>query len=162
MLSLLNNGINPDTNNPLTLWPLCYSCVIPKTVYGSELWPGFSNSDMLRLERSHSFCVTFAQSYRQNTDIDFCVCTFGSVPLSNIIEYRKLVYLGQLCRLYSKYVAKTAFNLRLIRFLNYDKQTRGYIPEIYSLLSKYSLTFVVFCPLFVVVFESTKLTLYNR
>ena len=50
----------------------------------------------------------------------------------------------------------------MIRFLNYDKQTRGYIPEIYSLLSKYGLTFVVFWPLFVVVFESTKLTLYNR
>ena len=48
MLSLLNNGINPDTNNPLTLRTLYYSCVIPKALYGSELWSCLSNSDMLR------------------------------------------------------------------------------------------------------------------
>jgi len=69
------------------------------------------------------------------------------------------------------------FNLRLIRFFNYDKQTRGYIPEIYRLLSKYGLTFVlnmyvrsVSFPSVVrwktllnqVVFESTKLSQYNR
>ena len=61
MLSLLNNGINPDTNNPLTLRTLYYSCVIPKALYGSELWSCLSNSDMLRLERSHRVCVKFAQ-----------------------------------------------------------------------------------------------------
>ena len=69
------------------------------------------------------------------------------------------------------------FNLRLIRFFNYDKQTRGFVPEIYKLLSKYGLTFVLSMyvrsgafPSVVrwktllnqVVFESTKLTQYNR
>ena len=108
---------------------------------------------------------------------DFCLCTFGSVPLLNIIEYRKLVFLGQLCRLPGKYLAKNVFNLRLIRFFNYDKQTRGFVPEIYKLLSKYGLTFVLSMyvrsgafPSVVrwktflnqVVFESTKLTQYNR
>mgnify|MGYP000096070276 CR=1 FL=1 len=106
MLSLLNNGINPDTNNPLTLRTLYYSCVIPKALYGSELWSCLSNSDMLRLERSHRCCVKFAHSYRQSTDTDFCLCTFGSVPSLNIIEYRKLVFLGQLCRLPGKYLSK--------------------------------------------------------
>ena len=37
MLSLLNNGINPDTNNPLTLWTLYYSCIIPTTHLHCEL-----------------------------------------------------------------------------------------------------------------------------
>ena len=70
------------------------------------------------------------------------------------------------------------FNVRLIRFfLNYDKQTRGFVPEMYRLLSKYGLTFVLSMyvrsggfPSVVRwktflnqgVFESTKLTLYNR
>ena len=69
------------------------------------------------------------------------------------------------------------FNLTLIRFFNYDKPTRGFVPEIYRLLSKYGLTFVLsmyvrsgFFPSVVrwktllnqVVFESTKLTQYNR
>ena len=35
MLSLLNNGINPETSNPLTIRTLYYSCVIPKALYGS-------------------------------------------------------------------------------------------------------------------------------
>ena len=106
------------TNNPLTLRTLYYSCVIPKAMYGSEHWSGVSNSDMSKLKSSHRLCVKFAQSYRHNKDTDFRLCTFGSVPLLNIVEYRKLVFFGQLCRLLSKYLANTAFNLRLIRFLN--------------------------------------------
>ena len=68
------------------------------------------------------------------------------------------------------------FNLRLIRLLNYGKN-RGYIPEIYRLLSKFDLTFVLYMYvrpggvssveqwntlLNQVVFESTKLSQYNR
>ena len=72
--------------------------------------------------------------------------------------------------------SKNVYNLRLIRFFNNDKHTRGFVPEIYRLLSKYGLTFLLSMyvrsggfPSVVwwktllnqVVFESTKLTQYN-
>ena len=74
-----------------------------------------------------------------NNDISLhCV---GFVPISVEISYRKLQFLGQLCRLPCKYLAKCIFVNRLIRYNNcLERQSLGFIPDVYSLLNKYRLT----------------------
>ena len=42
------------------------------------------------------------------------------------------------------YLVKVVFNQRLIRFLNYDRQMNGFIPDIYRILQKYGLCEVVY------------------
>ena len=143
ILSLKSNGINPTTINPLTMKTIYNSVVIPKGLYGCELWSCLSSSDILKLERSHRFCVKYAQSFSQNMNTDFSLNAFGSVPIEHLIDYRKLSFWGQLCRLANRYLAKQMFTHRLVRFLHFDRQTKGFIPDGYKLLCKYGLCYIL-------------------
>ena len=139
ILSLKGSGLNPDTLNPLTMRTIYNSVVLPKGLYGSELWSCLSHTEILKLERSHRFCIKYSQSFPKTMDTYFSLSAFGTVPIECIIDYRKLTFLGQLCRLPNKYLAKQVFNVRLLSFMSYDKQTRGFIPDVYRLCSKYGL-----------------------
>ena len=65
------------------------------------------------------------------------------VSIGTFIEYRKLQFLGQLCRLSNVYIAKHIFNNRVLHFLNFDNQTNGFIPDIYRILQKHGLNNVL-------------------
>ena len=60
--------------------------------------------------------------------------------IETLIDYRKLQFMGQLCRLSNQYLAKTVLNHRLVRYANHaDNQTLGFLPEVYRLIQKYEL-----------------------
>ena len=86
------------------------------------------------------FCIKFIQSFKHTVSTDFALCAIDLTSVETCIDKRKLQFLGQLCRLPNAYLAKTVFNHRLVRFINYDQQSLGFIPEIYRLLQKYNLT----------------------
>jgi len=45
----------------------------------------------------------------------------------------------QICRLKDGYIAKEMFNHRVVRYVNGDPQTVGFVPDIYRLLQKYGM-----------------------
>jgi len=58
-LSICNIGIQPENLNPLTSRTIYKYVVIPKALYGCEMWSNLSNTDIAKLERAHRFCLTY-------------------------------------------------------------------------------------------------------
>ena len=62
------------------------------------------------------------------------------IILTNVLTLYWLQFFGQLCRLASKYLAKSIFVNRLTSFYNGDIRQSGFITDAYRILSKYNLT----------------------
>jgi hypothetical protein len=92
---------------------------------------------MLFLQRIYD--LTDFASLKTNTFTDYVLSSIDMVSIDSLIDYRKLQFLGQLCRLSNNYVAKDIFNNRLVRFLQFKTPFRGILPDIYRLLQKYQL-----------------------
>ena len=58
-LSLVNCGIYQDGLNPLTSKRIYNSVVLPKALYGCELWSNLHPNHIMSLERAHRFCIKF-------------------------------------------------------------------------------------------------------
>jgi len=73
--------------------------------------------------------------------------TIDLVPVQLEIDYRMWLMFGQLCRLDTSYLAKQIFVHRLVRFVNLDRQSREFTPDMFRLLQKYELVqyLEVFC-----------------
>jgi hypothetical protein len=142
-LSIVNSGISPICLNPISSMVIYSSIVIPKSLYGCELWSTLTGSDIQRLEQSHRFCLKNIQSFHPCTSTDLTLLSIGANSIETIIDHKKLQFLGQLCRLPNKYLAKGFFNKRLFHFLNGDKQSHGFLPDIYRILQKYELKYIL-------------------
>ncbi len=57
----INSGINKYGLNPLTSISIYKSVVIPRALYGSELWTDISQSDIMKIEVAHRFCLKYIQ-----------------------------------------------------------------------------------------------------
>ena len=139
-LSLVNCGIYEDGLNPLTSRRIYNSVVLPKALYGCELWSNMQSSHIVSLERAHRFCIKFMQFLPKFTSTDVALALFGASPLESEIDYRKLVFLGQLCRLSSNHRIKQIFHHRLIHYNESPAKKLGFFPDIYRILNKYALT----------------------
>ena len=112
-LSLVNCGIYEDGLNPLSVRRIYNAVVLPKALYGCELWSNIQSSHLVSLERAHRFCVKFMQFLPKSTSTDVALALFGFNSLETEIDYRKLIFLGQLCRLTGDHRVKTVFHHRL-------------------------------------------------
>ena len=56
-LSICNSGVHPDGLNPVSSKKLYNVILIPKSLFGCELWSSISETGMLKLERSHRLCI---------------------------------------------------------------------------------------------------------
>ena len=61
-LGIVNSGIHPNGLNPLTSVTIYKSVVLPKALYGCELWKSLTLSDLNMLERGHRFCIKYLQN----------------------------------------------------------------------------------------------------
>ena len=138
-LGIVNSGIHPNGLNPLTSVTIYKSVVLPKALYGCELWNSLTLGDLNMLERGHRFCIVFIQNIPIYTKTDIALHNIGITSIEAEITYKKLQFFSQLCRLPCKHIAKQIFVNRLLRYLNNDNQTRGFIPDLYRLLIKYDL-----------------------
>ncbi|XP_053398165.1 uncharacterized protein LOC128556626 [Mercenaria mercenaria] len=98
-LNISSSGIHPVALNPITSRTIYRSIVIPKSLYGCELWNMYSKTDMLKLERAHRFCLKFMQQLRQNISTDFSLSVINLSSIEAMIDFKKLQFFGQLCRL---------------------------------------------------------------
>ena len=138
-LSLINSGIYEDGFNPLTSVHMYKTAVIPKALYGCELWSDLLPKHVLNIERAHRFCAKFIQFLPRNTNTEVVLSLIGINPIEADIDYRKLTFFGQLCRLPGCYRVKEVFLHRLFNFTNSLGPKYGFIPDLFHILNKYSL-----------------------
>ena len=119
-----------------------YLCaiILPKALYGCELWNSAPPSHLDKLERSHRLCAKTIQGLPLSTSTDVALGALGLLPIEAEIDKRKLQFFSQLCRLPTHYLAKQFFVVRCQNYVNSDRQSTGFFPDIYRLLSKYNLT----------------------
>ena len=83
------------------------------------------------------------QQLSQHTNNRYTLSVINIDSLETYIDYRKLQFLGQLCRLSPQYQAKSVFHHRLLRYINKDRQCLGFVPDIFRIVRKYNLQYVL-------------------
>jgi len=63
----------------------------------------------MNLEVVHRFCMKYVQRLNMNTSTDVTLSCIDIPSIETIIDYRKLQFFGQLCRLSSNYLSKQVF-----------------------------------------------------
>jgi len=139
-MRIVSKGIGPAALNINTLIKMYNSADLPKALYGSEPWCNVSAKDLSKLHKAHIFCIKHIQGLRVSTSTDFSLVTVNSVPLETMVDYNKLKFFGQLCRLCPRLLVKDIFHNRLIRFNNFDQQSIGFIPDVCRIEQTYDLT----------------------
>ena len=119
--------------------------VIPKALYGCEMWSNLSNTDIAKLERAHRFCLRYMQRLSPNTSNQFTHSVINMGTIESFIDYRKLQFYGQLCRLPFQYLAKNIFYNKLLRYINNVRQCLDFIPDIYRRILKCNLQYILDC-----------------
>ncbi|XP_052777961.1 uncharacterized protein LOC128215299 [Mya arenaria] len=136
-------GLNSNTVHPLSIKRLYESVVLPKALYGCEVWNRLTSSQILQLERAHRTCVKNIQSMPRHTRSDITLSCLAVYPLETYIDKRKLLFFGQLCRTNSDKNLKRLFIYRLFSFINSPSDQIGFVPDLYRLFCKYSLKAVL-------------------
>lgn len=140
LLNISNSGISSGALNPISLLKIYRSVVLPKSLYGCELWSYLTSANILEIERAHRFCIKYIQRLPIYTSNMASLSSLGLVTIETEINYKKLQFLGQLCRLPCQYLSKRIFINRLIRYKGFiERQSLGFIPDIIRLLQKYNL-----------------------
>ena len=144
-LNIINSGLYPGGLSPPTLLKLYTSVVLPKGLYGCQLWSNLNNTNITVVERAHKFCIKRMQKLPAFCSTDFAISSIGATSISVVIEYHKLTFLGQLCRLPSQYISKQIFLHRLIRYLNcQERQDFAFVPDVCDILEKTDLMHIIY------------------
>ena len=115
-LSLINSGIHEGGLNSITSKRIYKSVVLPKALYGCELWNSLLPKHIDILEKAHRFCVKCMQLLPRctSTDVAFILLDINTIEYD--IDYRELIFLGQLCNLPHQYCVKEFFIHRLVDY----------------------------------------------
>ena len=141
--SLNAAGISRDCLHPLSLKKIYETVVLSKALYGSELWNTLTDCQITLLECAHRQCIKHIQNLPRATYTPIALCCLGVMPIEQYIDKRKLILLGQMCRLRSDIRIKHMFALRLVSFMQSPRNKLGFFPDIYRVLGKYGLTNVL-------------------
>ena len=86
---LVSCGFSDIELHLLTLKRIYESAVVPRALYGCELWSKMSQTDILLLERSHRLCIKTMQNMDRNTRTCVALSLFGASSLNYVIHKRK-------------------------------------------------------------------------
>lgn len=135
--SIVNYGIYENGIHPISGKHLYETVVLPKALYGCELWSDLHDDEILTLEIAHRFCLKIIQGLPKRCRSDIVLTSIGMIPIEAEIDKRKLIFLGQLCRLNNNSIVKRLFNYRLCYYFNFCSKVRGFIPDIHRICGKY-------------------------
>ena len=139
----INCGIYENGLHPLSALHLYKTIVLPKALYGCELWSSLTSEHILMLEIAHRFCIKYIQNISNRSRTDVALNLLGLLPIEAEIDRRKLVFLGQLCNLRNDNIIKEIFVNRLTYYLNFTSKATGFVPDIYRICKKYNLLFAL-------------------
>ena len=139
LLSLVNVGLHPNGLRSMTSHKIYKCIVVPKALYGCELWPSLSKSKQMQLEQAHRFCIKYILRVPTYSRTDICMSLIGSRNIEYEVDYRKLTFFGQLCRLHTDHVSKRIFLHRFQINTTSVVNQHGFSSEVYRLLRKYGL-----------------------
>ena len=112
-MSLLSKVSGRDGANPLTLLKLYKTSVLPRALFGCELWNPISKTDMKQQEVAQHFCLKYAQGLPALTRSDMVSGLLGMTSIEAYIDQQKLRFLGTLCRTTSVDIVSRVFTYRL-------------------------------------------------
>ena len=140
--SLVNYGMNDNGLQPLTCKHIYNAVVLPKALYGSECWPPLYKTDILSIERVHRLCLKYIQGLNVRTSTAIVLSLIDSLPIEYEIDKRKLMLIGQLCRLDTVCAIKNMFLYKLCSY-TLGNVVSGLLPEFDRILNKYGLRSVL-------------------
>ena len=94
------------------------------------------------LEKAHRHCIKM-QSLPSRTRADVALSLIAFNPIKADIDYRKLVFLGQLSSLSIHCITKELFIHRVNNYIVNPRNKTGFIPYILQILDKYSLRHII-------------------
>ena len=145
LMSLLAIGTKGIGLNPINSATLLKSIVLPRSLYGAELWNNLSGNEITVLERMLCFCCKIIQNLDKRCRSDMCRSMLGFYQMKGQIDLRKLLFLGRIVWLPDRAMPKKIFKQRVLQFLVYkgldndDDTQMGFIPDIVKILQKYQL-----------------------
>ena len=113
--------------------------MLPKGLFGCEMWYDMKKSDILFIERTHRFCVKYIQSIGARTRTHIALGLLGLFSIESEIDKKKLILFGQLCRLELYSCIKEVFLFRLSSYFSFSNNQQGYFKDICYVLTKYNL-----------------------
>ena len=131
-LSLVNSGIHEGVLTQSHPNIFINSVVLPKALYGCELWYTIQQKHIEMLEKSHPFCVKFMQSLPRRTSTDVALSLLNEDSIEVEIDYCKLIFFGQLCHLPPHYCAKALFIHRHVEYKSRHSAVQGFFADIYE------------------------------
>ncbi len=140
LFSLIGYGVRPEGLSVLSASKLYMTVVVPGALYGCELWNVLSGSDLAKLERTHRQAAKLIQQLPQRTSTTASLAMLGWLPMEVLIDRRKLLFLGRLCR---QDFSTTANRVLLCRLFQHQMQNTskqlGFAQDIFRILRKYGL-----------------------
>lgn len=127
----------------MTAKHLYETIVLPKALYGCELWSNLLQKDIEQLEVAHRFCLKVIQSLPKLARTDVILSALGMLPIEAEIDKRKLIFFGQLCRLDTDITITRMFLNRICDYNDHPSKVIGFIPDIYSICNKYDLMHII-------------------
>ncbi|MCG8044308.1 MAG: reverse transcriptase family protein, partial [Candidatus Thiodiazotropha endolucinida] len=140
---LVSSSFSEHDLHPLTWKSIYETVVLPKALYGCEMWMNITHSDMLKLERSHRLCLKAIQCVDRQTRTTVALGLIGSINIQYEIEKRKANLFGQLCRLDPHFAVKRLFIQRLTSGHLFHVLRFGFVSELLRLLDGYNLGYIV-------------------
>ena len=147
-MSLAGAGVRPNGLNPLTCANLLKVIVLPRSLYGCELWSQLSNQLVVQLERMQRFCLKIAQGFGKLTRSDKAIGMIGMPRIQAYITRQKFHPFRRFCLLPAGHTVKKIFSLHLVQhILQPTSVDRGFIPDLLYLARRYNLTDLVWMDL---------------
>ena len=139
-MSLAGSGVRPKGLNPLTSCKLYKTIVLPRALYGCELWYELTSECINQLERFQRLCCKICQNLAVRVRSDMVTTLLGLTTIAAYIDRAKLLFLGNTLRLDQSTVSNLIVTYKLsLYYVDSSSVKSGFIPDIISVITKYSL-----------------------
>jgi hypothetical protein len=143
-MSLVGYGVRQDGLPVLTASKIYNSMVLPRALYGAELWTTLTDSNMLQMERFHRLAAKTIQRFPRRTSTVAALGMLGWLPIEGLIDQKKLLFWGRLCRQDPDSLPSKVLKQRLFQYY-YDATDRhiGFVSKTVQLMTKYGLGYIL-------------------
>ena len=94
------NGSGADGMSCSSAVKLYKTVVLPRALYGAELWSDLGTGELNTIEKAHRFCLKYIQHLPKCTKTIIVQSMVNVYSMETYIDIRKLQFFGRLCTLY--------------------------------------------------------------